>query len=52
VASELKGCIAFGETLTMIGREWAVGSSRGITLDIVKQLQPGDLLTIIWKDHP
>ncbi|MDY0136354.1 MAG: DUF5675 family protein [Thiomicrospira sp.] len=51
-ATELQGCVAFGEKLTMLGRDWAVASSLGITQDIIKQLQPGDTLTIIWKDHP
>ncbi len=52
LASELQGCIAFGRDLGMIGREWSVQSSRGITQAIIQQMQSGDHLTIVWKAHP
>ena len=52
VASELKGCVAFGRDLGMIGREWAVMNSSGITRTVVSQIRPGDQVTIIWKAYP
>lgn len=52
MASELQGCLAFGLDLGMIGREWAVTRSGDLTRNIIRQIQPGDRITIIWKDHP
>lgn len=46
-ASELQGCIALGIDLSMIGKEWAVTSSRGITDKFLDQLDEGDRITII-----
>lgn len=52
MASELKGCVAFGLDLGMIGREWAAIKSKDITRSIISQIKPDDQITIIWKDHP
>ena len=52
-ATQLQGCIALGRGLGYIRSAWAVTDSATLTHETVsKLLEPGSVVSIIWKDHP
>lgn len=51
-AIELQGCIASGEKLHHLRDDWSVAFSARANEALLHRINKGDVLSIIWKDHP
>lgn len=52
LAEQLEGCIACGTNEGVLHGKWSVDMSRRATGNLIKRINKGDQLSIIWKDHP